>query len=81
MVAALVEVTDEEDKEHWILAEVSNYNQFTKKYEVDDFLKEKNQKEKHVLSKSCVVPLPLMRANPETDPDALFAPGTSSEYS
>ena len=43
----------------------------TNKYEVDDIDAEEG-KERHVLSKRRIVPLPLMKANPETDPDALF---------
>lgn len=74
MVAALVK--DSSDGENWILAEVVSYNQSTKKYEVDDILKEQNQKGRHTLSRPRVIPLPLMRANPETDPQALFAQGT-----
>ncbi|XP_045483600.1 SAGA-associated factor 29 [Harmonia axyridis] len=74
MVAALVKVTDGE--ENWILAEVVSYNQHTNKYDVDDILEEQNEKGRHSLSKRRVVPLPLMRANPETDPSALFAQGT-----
>lgn len=71
MVAALVKVA-EGDGENWILAEVVSYNHALNKYEVDDILEEQNQKKRHVLSKKYVVPLPLMRANPETDPSALF---------
>ncbi|KAK9875313.1 hypothetical protein WA026_007709 [Henosepilachna vigintioctopunctata] len=74
MVAALVKVTDGE--ENWILAEVVSYNQHTNKYEVDDILEEQNEKSRHTLSKRRVIPLPLMRANPETDPSALFPQGT-----
>lgn len=78
MVAALVKVT-EEDEQNWILAEVISFNHATNKYEVDDILKEQNQKERHTLSKRNVVPLPLMRANPETDPEALFPLGTAGK--
>lgn len=74
MVAALVKVT--EGEENWILAEVVSYNPNTAKYEVDDILKEQNQKERHTLSKRHVIPLTLMRANPETNPEALFPQGT-----
>ncbi|KAJ8978940.1 hypothetical protein NQ317_003001 [Molorchus minor] len=52
------------------------YNHSTSKYEVDDILKEQNQKGRHTLSRRRVIPLPLMRANPETDPQALFSQGT-----
>ncbi|CAG9766147.1 unnamed protein product [Ceutorhynchus assimilis] len=74
MVAALVPGQGEEDI--WILAEVVTYNAVTNKYEVDDILKEQNQKGRHTLSKRKVVPLPLMRADPETNPEALFLPRT-----
>nr|CAD7429816.1 unnamed protein product [Timema monikensis] len=67
MVAALVKITEEE--ENWILAEVVQFNAATNKYEVDDI---DEQKDRHILSRRRVVPLPLMRANPETDPQALF---------
>ena len=78
MVAALVKLADSDGA--CILAEVVNFNQATNKYEVDDILKEQNQKERHVLSKGRVLPLPLMRANPETDPSALFPEGTVGEF-
>lgn len=71
MVAALVKSALEEN---WILAEVVSYNSSTNKYEVDDI--DEDDKAIHVLSRRCVVPLPLMRANPETDPNALFPKGT-----
>lgn len=76
MVAALVKGTEEE--ENWILAEVVLYNSQTSKYEVDDI--DEVQKERHTLSRRRVIPLPLMRANPETEPEALFAKGTVGMY-
>ena len=72
MVAALVKGSDGD--ENWILAEVVYYNHNSNKYEIDDI--DEEQKERHVLSRRRVVPLPLMRANPETDPDALFPKDT-----
>lgn len=75
MVAALVKVS-ETNGENWILAEVVSYNHSTSKYEVDDILKEQNQKGRHILNRRQVIPLPLMRADPETDPQALFSQGT-----
>ncbi|XP_015127064.1 SAGA-associated factor 29 [Diachasma alloeum] len=72
MVAALVKGSEEE--ENWILAEVVHYNPTTNKYEVDDI--DEEQKDRHTLSKRRVVPLPLMRANPETDAHALFPKGS-----
>lgn len=71
-VAALVKGA--EDEENWILAEVVSFDPSSHKYEVDDI--DEEQKDKHVLSKRRVVPLPLMRANPGTDFHALFPVGT-----
>ncbi|XP_063244555.1 SAGA-associated factor 29 isoform X2 [Bacillus rossius redtenbacheri] len=71
MVAALVKSADEE--ENWILAEVVQFNPATNKYEVDDI---DEQKDRHVLSRRRVVPLPLMKVNPETDSNALFDKGS-----
>lgn len=72
MVAALVKGSEEE--ENWILAEVVQFNPTTNKYEVDDI--DEEQKDRHILSRRRVVPLPLMRANPETDAHALFPKGS-----
>uniref|UniRef100_A0A023F0S9 Putative histone acetyltransferase saga associated factor sgf29 n=1 Tax=Triatoma infestans TaxID=30076 RepID=A0A023F0S9_TRIIF len=72
MVAALVKNV-EGDEDNWILAEVVSFNAITRKYEVDDI--DEEQKPRHTLSKRRVVPLPLMRANPETDSHALFHKG------
>lgn len=72
MVAALVRGLD--DEENWILAEVVSFLPSQNKYEVDDI--DEEQKDRHILSKCRVVPLPLMRANPETDGAALFPKGT-----
>jgi len=77
MVAALVKGAEEE--ENWILAEVVQFNAATNKYEVDDI--DEEQKDRHTLSRRRVVPLPLMRANPETDPHALFPKGSVGLYS
>lgn len=73
MVAALVKGLEEE--ENWILAEVVQFLPTQNKYEVDDI--DEEQKDRHVLSKRRIVPLPLMRANPETDKYALFPKGTT----
>lgn len=62
---------DEDDEENWILAEVVEFHPSTQKYEVDDIDAEEGQ-ERYTLHKRCVVPLPLWRANPLTDPDAIF---------
>ncbi|KAK0174355.1 hypothetical protein PV327_010137 [Microctonus hyperodae] len=72
MVAALVKGSEEE--ENWILAEVVHFNSTTNKYEVDDI--DEEQKDRHILSRRRVIPLPLMRANPETDSHALFPKGS-----
>lgn len=72
MVAALARGPD--DDENWILAEVLHYSHGSAKYEVDDI--DEEQKERHTLSRRRVVPLPLLRANPLTDPGALFPKGT-----
>ncbi|CAD6230857.1 GSCOCG00006848001-RA-CDS [Cotesia congregata] len=73
MVAALVKSSSDEE-ENWILAEVVHFNSTTNKYEVDDI--DEEQKDRHTLSRRRVVPLPLMRANPDTDPHALFPKGS-----
>jgi len=73
LVAALVEGVEE--GECWILAEVVGYNSFTKRYEVVDIYEE--DRPVHRLSRKKVVPLPVMRANPETHPEALFAKGAT----
>ena len=72
LVAALVKGNDGD--ENWILAEVVHYNHSSNKYEIDDI--DEEQKDRHILSRRRVLPLPLMRANPETDPDALFPKDT-----
>ncbi|KAF4526134.1 hypothetical protein B566_EDAN012445 [Ephemera danica] len=71
MVAALAR--GPEGDENWILAEVVTFNS-AGKYEVDDI--DEEQKDRHVLSKRRVTPLPLMRANPDTDPHCLHPKGT-----
>lgn len=73
MVAALVKGT-EEDEENWILAEVVQFINGQNKYEVDDI--DEEQKDRHILSRRKVIPLPLLRANPETDGHALFPKDT-----
>lgn len=64
-----------EDEENWILAEVVSFNTSTNKYDIDDIDADEG-KERHTLSKRRIVPLPIWKANPETDPGALFAKGT-----
>lgn len=72
MVACLVRGSEGED--NWILAEIVSFNATTNKYEVDDI--DEEQKERHTLSRRRVYPLPLMRANPETNPEALYSRGS-----
>lgn len=60
-----------EDEENWILAEVVTFNSSANKYDVDDIDADEG-KERHTLSKRRIVPLPIWKANPETDPEALF---------
>ncbi|XP_056306228.1 SAGA-associated factor 29 isoform X1 [Danio aesculapii] len=68
-VAARVKAVDGD--EQWILAEVVSYNHSTNKYEVDDI--DEEGKERHTLSRRRIIPLPQWKANPETDPEALFS--------
>ncbi|XP_070204395.1 SAGA-associated factor 29-like [Littorina saxatilis] len=72
-IAARVKSVDGE--ENWILASVVTFNSQTNKYEVDDIDAEEG-KERHSISRRRIVPLPIYRANPETDPEALFPKGT-----
>ncbi len=72
MAAALVR--GPEGDENWILAEVVGYNASAGRYEVDDI--DEEQKERHALSKRKVIPLPTRRACPETNPEALYPPGS-----
>lgn len=76
MVACLVRGSEGED--NWILAEVVSHNPTTNKYEVDDI--DEEQKERHTLSRRRVYPLPLMRANPEVNPEALYPKGSIGVY-
>jgi len=72
MVAALVKGPEDEN---WILAEVVSYSATTGKYDVDDI--DEEDKVRHTLSRRKIIPLPTMRANPETSPEALHDPGTT----
>ncbi|KAJ8312790.1 hypothetical protein KUTeg_010163 [Tegillarca granosa] len=60
-----------DDEENWILAEVVTFNTNTNKYDVDDIDADEG-KERHTLSKRRIVPLPIWKANPETDPEAFW---------
>jgi len=72
MVAALVKGDEDEN---WILAEVVSFNHSTGKYDVDDI--DEEQKDRHTLSKRKVIPLPTMRANPDTASEALYEHGST----
>jgi len=73
-VAARVKYSD--DEEQYILAEVVSYNPNICKYEVEDidYSEEegKNEKEHHQLSRRRIIPLPLYKADPQHDTEALF---------
>ncbi|OXU29395.1 hypothetical protein TSAR_015210 [Trichomalopsis sarcophagae] len=71
MVAAFVK--NLEGEENWILAEVMSFNHSNNKYEVDDV--DEEEQVRHIVSRRRVVPLPLMRVNPETDAHVLFPKG------
>ena len=63
----------------WILAQVIDFNPATNKYTVNDY-KDGVEKQKYILIKRAVVPLPLMRANPETDPYAIYVKNSLGKY-
>lgn len=74
LVAALVKQSGEE---RWIVAEAVAFQ--NGKYEVEDIdVKETNRN--FTLEKKYVKPLPLMRANPITYPNALFPCNTFGWY-
>ena len=64
-------VEEESEEENWILAEVVAFHPSTGKYDVDDVDADEGQ-ERYTLGKKKIVPLPLWRANPLTDIDAIF---------
>ncbi|KFM76307.1 SAGA-associated factor 29-like protein, partial [Stegodyphus mimosarum] len=70
VVAALVTVSENED---WILAEVTGYNQITNQYKIDDI--DEEMRTEYIIGYNKVIPLPVTRANPETNPNALFPKG------
>lgn len=75
LVAAMTKVTSQGGQEDtWILAEVVHFDETANKYEVDDI--DEEMKERHTVARRKILPLPNMRANPETDPEALFPKGT-----
>lgn len=75
-VAARVKYPEEE--EQYILAEVVSFNVAIGKYDVEDidYSEEegKNEKERHQLSRRRIIPLPLHKADPQVNPEALFLP-------
>lgn len=75
-VAARVKYPEEE--EQYILAEVVSFNVAIGKYDVEDidYSEEegKNEKERHQLSRRRIIPLPLYKADPHVNPEALFQP-------
>jgi len=75
MVAALVKNAAESGEENWILAEVVRFTSSVSKYELED-VDEETKEKYHTLGKRHVVPLPLMRADPLTHPEALFPKNT-----
>ena len=72
MVAALARTPEGDD--NWILAEVISYSSATSKYELEDV--DEEQKEVLSLARKNVIPLPLQRTNPETNPEGLFPKDT-----
>lgn len=68
-----VESADETDS-NWILAEVVSFNTSLNRYEIDDI--DEEQKERHTLSRRRVIPLANLRANPDTNPEAVFEKGS-----
>lgn len=71
MVAAFVPSPDGDGSKVWVLGEVLQYILGSGKYEIDDI--DEEQKERHSIGRRRVIPLPIMRANPITNPEALFA--------
>lgn len=74
MVAAFVPSPDGDGSKVWVLGEVLQYTLGSGKYEIDDI--DEEQKERHSIGRRRVIPLPTMRANPSTNPEALFAKDT-----
>jgi len=74
MVAAFVPSPDGDGSKVWVLGEVLQYILGAGKYEIDDI--DEEQKERHSIGRRRVIALPTMRANPLTNPEALFAKDT-----
>lgn len=75
LVAAYVPSPDGDGTKVWVLGEVLQYILGAGKYEIDDI--DEEQKERHSIGRRRVIPLPIMRANPSTNPEALFSKGSS----
>uniref|UniRef100_A0A5S6QRC1 SGF29 C-terminal domain-containing protein n=1 Tax=Trichuris muris TaxID=70415 RepID=A0A5S6QRC1_TRIMR len=56
--------------DYWILAEVKAYYSAQAKYTVEDI--DEEQKERHILGRKKIIPLPIFRAHPALNPEALF---------
>ncbi|VDP05326.1 unnamed protein product [Soboliphyme baturini] len=67
LVAARVKSSEGDD--NWILAEVCSTSP-SGKYTVEDI--DEEQKESHVITRKKVIPVPLMRAHPTLNPEAIF---------
>lgn len=74
LVAAFVPSPDGDGSKVWVLGEVLQYITGSGKYEIDDI--DEEQKERHLIGKRRVIPLPVMRANPLTNSEALFPKNT-----
>lgn len=58
---------------NWILTEVMHYHTRTCCYELDDIDEARPESRRMVLHRRFVIPLPLMRGNPELYPQTIFA--------
>lgn len=74
MVAAFVPSPDGDGSKVWVLGEVTQYILGAGKYEIEDI--DEEQKERHLIGRRRVIPLPTMRANPLTNPWAIFPKDT-----
>lgn len=72
MIAAFVQSPDGDGSKVWVLGEVLHYITGAGKYEIDDIDEDHNTKDRHTIGRRRVIPLPTMRANPLTNPEALF---------
>ena len=69
MVAAFVTFKESGEK-NWILSEVLKFDARTQKYIVGDV--DDENRTQYKVKKRQILPLPLWRANPETDPEAFY---------